>query len=289
MKKNRFFAMLLAIITVFSLLCISVAAEESLISGEWTKGMADTVEEKKDADGMVYYEATLDASYKSPVVNVYPGVKAAIDGKEMVTMTAVFEVRASFSSDFSEEGIDAKVTMRGGQVSEEAKTIDQAEFSDLYQGTLFTKIDTANIMSVPVSMPIMVTEDWSTVSFVFDVYSEDLSDGIFDAWNLCLTGIAEVDSITSIQFKKVVLTAEEESASTPEPTKVPEKTPEATEIPLHKTEAPAVTETPIPTAGIGDSGEKNNTVPYVLIAIGVVIVIGGIAAAVILHKKKNKK
>lgn len=287
MKKNRFFEMLLAIVTVFSLLCISVAAEESLISGEWTKGIADTVEEKKDADGMVYYEATLDASYKSPVVNVYPGVKAAIDGKEMVTMTAVFEVRASFSSDFSEEGINAKVTMRGGQVSEEAKAIDQAEFPDLYQGTLFTKIDTANIMSVPVSMPITVTEDWSTVSFVFDVYSEDLSDGIFDAWNLCLTGIAEVDSIASIQFKKVVLTAEEES--TPEPTKVPEKTPEATEIPLHKTEAPAVTETPIPTAGIGDSEEKNNTVPYVLIAVGVVIVIGGIAAAVILHKKKNKK
>lgn len=287
MKKNRFFEMLLAIVTVFSLLCISVAAEESLISGEWTKGLADTVEEKKDADGMVYYEATLDAPYKSPFVNVYPGVKAAIDGKEMVTMTAVFEVRASFSSDFSEEGINAKVTMRGGQVSEEAKAIDQAEFPDLYQGTLFTKIDTANIMSVPLSMPITVTEDWSTVSFVFDVYSEDLSDGIFDAWNLCLTGIAKVDSIASIQFKKVVLTAEEES--TPEPTKVPEKTPEATEIPLHKTEAPAVTETPIPTAGIGDSEEKNNTVPYVLIAVGVVIVIGGIAAAVILHKKKNKK
>ena len=287
MKKNRFFAMLLAIVTVFSLLCISVAAEESLISGEWTKGMADTVEEKKDADGTVYYEATLDAQYKSPVVNVYPGVKAAIDGKEMVTMTAVFEVRASFSSDFSEEGIEAKVTMRGGQVSEEAKAIDQAEFPDLYQGTLFTKIDTVNIMSVPVSMPITVTEDWSTVSFVFDVYSEDLSDGIFDAWNLCLTGIAEVDSIASIQFKKVVLTAEEES--TPEPTKVPEKTPEETEIPLHKTEAPAVTETPIPPAGIGDSEEKNNTVLYVLIAVGVVIVIGGIAVAVILHKKKNKK
>lgn len=288
MKKNRFFAMLLAIVTVFALLCISVAAEESLISGEWKKGLAGAVAEKKDTDGTVYYEATgIDAQYKSPTVDVYPGVKAAIDGKEMVTMTAAFEVRAVFSSDFP-EGINAKVTMRGGQVSEEAKAIDKAEFPDLYQGSLFTKIDTVNIMSVPVSMRITVTDEWSTVSFVFDVYSEDLSDGIFDTWDLCLTEIAEVDSIISIQFKKVALTVEEESTATPEPTKAPEETPEVTEAP-QKTEAPAVTETPIPTASIGDSGEKNNTVTYVLIAVGVVAVIGGIAATVILSKKKNKK
>lgn len=168
---------------------------------QWNKGMADKITVVKEQEDIVFVSEGITASWKSPFCDIYSAVKQILGQKDAAAVQVSFEYAASFGA-AAEKTADAKIAMRAGGLSEAAETISQEEFSTIYSGKLFRKVDSANIMSTSFeNAGITLREGWQTFSSVITVTQEDLSEGLWSNWNLCFNGIGNIDNIESIRVK----------------------------------------------------------------------------------------
>ncbi len=248
------------LVIAFALLCMQTFAVENLLTGDWKKGTANgDINKSKDADGMIVYSiGGLNAAYMSPQIDVYGAIKQVIGDQDDATVTISFDARVEFKAGISDEdkAFMGTPVMRAGKISADANASDPTSFADLYEGSLFKKIDAINIIGSGFASPIQLDETWEHYVVTFDVFADDLSDGIFDQWNFCLSSCKGFDSIEKLMFRNTgVYAGDDDGQATPVPvTPTPSPTPEATAVP-QATEAPSGN---APTA-TANSGSKNNT------------------------------
>lgn len=168
---------------------------------QWNQGTADKITVGKEQEDIVFVSEGITAAWKSPFCDIYSVVKQILGQKDAAAVQVSFEYAADFGA-AAEKTADAKIAMRAGGLSEEAKTIPQEEFSTIYSGKLFRKVDSANIMSTSFeNAGITLREEWQTFSSVITVTQADLSEGLWSNWNLCFNSIGNIDNIERIRVK----------------------------------------------------------------------------------------
>ena len=267
------------------------AFAEKVNAGQWQKGLCGGVSTTAENGKTVYVAKGIDASYTSPVVDIYPEIKKALEKNEEISVTVSFDAKATFEDGDGETY--AVITMRANGITDKGKQLSKEEFKDVYSGSLFKKIDEANIMSSGLTNNgISLTNEWDTYEIQFDLYQdEDITDELFTKWNLCLSSIKEFGVIQSIELTEPVLTIQTDGGAkatpTPEATPTATATAAATATPTAKataTTTATATATPEPT----ENSSKTGVIAGIVIA-AVVVLGGGAAAYFIIKKKKASK
>ena len=180
-------------------------------------------------------------------------IKQIIGDQEDATVMISFDARVEFKSGASDEdkAFMGTPVMSAGKISADANAADPDSFAELYEGSLFKKVDTVNIIGSGFASPIMLDETWEHYVVIFYVFAEDLSDGIFDEWNFCLSQCKGFDAVEKIMFRNTgVYAGEDDGQATPVPaTLTPSPTPEATAEPTttpESTNAPTATPQKLP-------------------------------------------
>ena len=268
------------------------AFAEKVSAGQWKKGLCGGVSTTAENGKTVYVATGIDASYMSPIINIYPEIKKALEKNEEISVTVSFDAKATFEDEDGES--PAIITMRADGITDKGKQLSKEEFKDVYSGSLFKKIDEANIMSSGLTNNgISLTNEWDTYEIQFDLYQdEDITDELFTKWNLCLSSIKEFGVIQSIELTEPVLTIQTDGGAkatpTPEATPTATATAAATATPTAKataTTTATATATPEPT----ESGSKTGLIVGIVIAAVAVLGGGGAAAYFIIKKKKASK
>lgn len=270
------------------------AFAEKVSAGQWKKGLCGGVSTTTENGKTVYVATGIDASYMSPIINIYPEIKKALEKNEEISVTVSFDAKATFEDEDGES--PAIITMRADGFTDKGKAVSKDDFADVYKGSLFKKIDNSNVMSSGLSNnSAVLTNEWSSYEIVLDLYQdEDMTDELFTKWNLCFSSISKYDEIKSIELTEPVLTIEAGSGAkatpTPEATPTATATAAATATPTATAKATATaiataTATPEPT----ESGSKTGLIVGIVIAAVAVLGGGGAAAYFIIKKKKASK
>ncbi len=201
---KKLLSVILALAIVFSMAITAFAEVENFAEGiKWTKGHAGSISEKNG----VYKASGIDQPYKSPFINILPAVKAALGTDTDAELAIKFKIRANFTKGNEGETAGARVLLRGGSVPEDMEVSDWNDaYEEAVDGETFFYSDAGkNIMKYFESGIEFTDEEWTTVTFDFDVSDAIVNCDMVTAWNFCIDTISPIDMIDSIEFKDFIL------------------------------------------------------------------------------------
>ena len=227
---KKFFSLFFSLI-----LCLVLISSTVFAGTPWQNGYGTTVTTKTEGEISYYSAKGITLSYNSPTAEISNEIKKAFGNSDSATVTISFKIRATFTEDASANEMYVNTIIRAGKFCDAVKN-DINEFENLYEGSLFEKIDSINIMVHNFEGDrLLVTNEWSDVEIELELYKEDLGEGIFEQWLLCFHNYNPLEEINTLELTDVIILPKDASTDT------------ATSAPTKETPEPTFANTPTPT------------------------------------------
>lgn len=295
--------------------------ENNYLTAKWTKGYASSEPiEGTFKDQAMYSMTNWKSAYSSPFLDILPAVKEAMGDEDEVTVYIVFDIRA-----LNYKGMEGETHPFGIKIRPKTTDLTKTKeaFEENYLAATFSHHGEGDVrLTILGSGKKEISEDWQRIEIMCTFFSEDVEDGLWEAWNLCFDNVSTFKELGAIQIKNMgIFMQEEYEPVNKEEDKKP--TVDTENKPATKPESslePVVIHKPIGggryninfmesvetivegglidnTSNIDVNGEQNNedqnsgdnTITIIVIAASAVIVIAAAVVILIISKKKKSQ
>ena len=280
----------------------------NLLTTTWTKGYAQNdVVEGTFKDQPMYSMTNWKNAYSSPFLDILPAVKAAMGDEDEVNVYIVMDIRAVNYEGMKdqEHGFGIKIRPKTTDLTKEKE-----DFEENYMATTFTHNGSGDVrLTLLGADKKVINEDWQRLEFIYTFFSEDVEDGLWEAWNLCFDNVKTFESLGAIQVKNMGVFVEDDYEPVNDEDEVTtETTPDASKDETTKTDGSTpkdvVIHNPIgggryqvtfmeavdtQVDGLVDKNGNGNVAWIIGGAVGAVVVIGALVGIVIAKKKFSAK